>query len=153
METTSVRRVVTVQLDAAKQTLARIGAAVTITLPDGGAVTGRITNVGKVAVASGGGGAPGDSGSGSKLPVTIHITRPRRAASLDQAPVTVDFAESIRRHVLSIPVTALTATAGGGYAVLLPGGRQLPVSPGMFADGYVEISGEGVHAGLRVLNA
>jgi peptidoglycan hydrolase-like protein with peptidoglycan-binding domain len=155
METTSLRRVVTVQLDAGKQALARVGAAVSIALPNGRAVTGRITGVGKVAVASGsgGGGGPGDSGSTSNVTVTIHTAARRRVTTFDQAPVTVDFAEAIRRHVLSVPVTALTATAGGGYALLLPGGRQLPVSPGMFTDGYVEISGEGVHAGLRVLNA
>jgi len=51
--------------------------------------------------------------------------------------------------VLSVPVEALVARPGGGYAVVT-GGRYLPVKTGLFAGGYVEISGAGVVAGLTV---
>lgn len=148
MDTTSTRRVVTVQLDATKQTLARVGAKVLIELPDGRSTTGRVTSVAKVAVASRG---------GATIAVSIRLSGRRRVTTLDQAPVAVDFAESIRRHVLAVPVTALVATAGGGYAVQVPtvGGksRLLSVTPGLYANGYVEIAGRGIHRGMRVMSA
>jgi hypothetical protein len=81
------------------------------------------------------------------------VTLDRPVAHLDQAPVNVDLTRSRRRNVLAVPATALVATAGGGNAlVALDGGRrvELPVTPGLFAGGYVEVSGAGVHEGLVV---
>ena len=63
---------------------------------------------------------------------------------LDAAPVSVRLARARRHHVLAVPVTALVATKGGGYAVevartgLSP--RLVAVTPGLFAGGYVEIT-------------
>ena len=68
--------------------------------------------------------------------------------------MSVQLVKSIRRNVLAVPATALVATAGGNYAVqALEGGRrvELPVTPGMFADGYVQVEGSGIRAGLTVL--
>jgi hypothetical protein len=67
--------------------------------------------------------------------------------------VSVELVKSVRRSVLAVPATALVATAGGGYAIeVLEGARrvELAVTPGMFANGYVEIEGPGVRAGLVV---
>jgi hypothetical protein len=160
MDTTSTRRVVTVKLDATKQAVAAVGAHVTVGLPDGSTTGGRITGVGKVAQKSsggGGGGGGGDGGQGTAtIPVSIALTGQRRVTSLDQAPVTVGFAKERRRRALSVPVTALVATAGGGYAVDVVQGarhRRVPVTPGIFATGYVEISGAGLAAGQRVVDA
>jgi hypothetical protein len=158
METTSTRRVVTVKLDATKQAVAAVGAPVTITLPDGRATGGRITGVGKVAQKSSSSNAGGgDGGQGTAtIPVAIGLTGRGRVTSLDQAPVTVGFAKERRRRALSVPVTALVATAGGRYAVDVVEGarhRRVPVTPGIFANGYVEISGAGLAAGQRVVDA
>jgi peptidoglycan hydrolase-like protein with peptidoglycan-binding domain len=157
METTSTRRVVTVKLDATKQAVAQVGAHVTITLPDGSATGGRITGVGKVAQKSSSGtGAGGDNQGTATIPVSIALTGQRRVTSLDQAPVTVGFAKERQRRALSVPVTALVATAGGRYAVDVVEGarhRRVPVTPGIFASGYVEISGAGLTAGQRVVDA
>jgi peptidoglycan hydrolase-like protein with peptidoglycan-binding domain len=160
METTSARRLVTVKLAATKQAIAQVGAHVTITLPDGSTTGGRITGVGKVAQKSssgggGGGGGGGDQGTAT-IPVSIALTGQRRVTSLDQAPVTVGFAKERRRRALTVPVTALLATAGGRYAVeVVEGGRhrRIPVTPGIFANGYVEIEGAGLAAGQRVVDA
>jgi hypothetical protein len=57
--------------------------------------------------------------------------------------------------VLSVPVTALLATAGGGYAVQQAAAphKLVPVTTGLFAAGYVEISGPGVYPGLQVTDS
>jgi hypothetical protein len=54
-----------------------------------------------------------------------------------------------------VPVTALLATAGGGYAVESAAAphRLIPVTTGLFAAGYVEISGRGIHPGLQVTDS
>jgi hypothetical protein len=53
-----------------------------------------------------------------------------------------------------VPVTALLATAGGGYAVQAAGprGRLIPVTTGLFDDatGLVAVTAAGLTAGLRV---
>ena len=63
------------------------------------------------------------------------------------------------RGALVVPVTALLAQSGGGYAVEVVGaaGRNhlVPVSLGMFddADGLVQVTGSGLTAGQRVVVA
>jgi hypothetical protein len=61
------------------------------------------------------------SGAGSAPQATVPVTISRRHAgrlvSLDQAPVTVAFALTTTRNAVAVPVSALLATAGGGYAV------------------------------------
>jgi len=155
LQTTATRRVVTADVDAADQTLARVGARATVELPGGKRLPGRIVKVGTVATASGDeGGAPGGEGDGDPtVPVTIELRSERGVGRLDQAPVIVELARETRRDVLAVPVTALIARPGGGYAVsVVRGGRtdEVPVQPGLFADGYVELTGGGVRAGDRV---
>ena len=57
--------------------------------------------------------------------------------------------------MLSVPVTALVATAGGGYAVQEAAApyKLIPVTTGLFAAGYVQISGPGIHPGLQVTDS
>jgi peptidoglycan hydrolase-like protein with peptidoglycan-binding domain len=148
LSTTSTRRVVTAKLDAADQTLAQRGGHVRIELPDARIVSGTVASVGTVASAAGGGGSGGDSTA--KVTVTISLRTRGAAGRLDQAPVSVQFARTTRRHVLAVPVQALVARAGGGYALQRADGRLVAVTPGLFADGYVEISGRAVGAGDRV---
>jgi peptidoglycan hydrolase-like protein with peptidoglycan-binding domain len=161
LATTSTVRVVTADLDATDQQLARVGGRALITLPDGRRVRGRIVRVGTVASADDSGNdgaAPGGDGSGDPtLPLTIRLRSTHAAGRLDQAPVAVELARTTRRNVLAVPVAALLARPGGGYGVRLMRGTgttaqvaTVPVQPGLFADGYVEVSGGGVHAGDRV---
>ncbi len=154
LQTTATQRVVTADVDAADQTLARVGAEATVELPGGKRLAGRIVKVGTVATGSSDeGGAPGEGEQDPTVPVTIRLRSERGAGRLDQAPVIVELARETRRNVLAVPVTALIARPGGGYAVsVVRGGRarELPVQPGLFADGYVELTGGGVRAGDRI---
>jgi hypothetical protein len=63
----------------------------------------------------------------------------------------VEFPGAIRHGVLVVPATALLALREGGYGVQLPDGSVVAVTTGMFAGGMVEISGDAVHEGTRVV--
>jgi peptidoglycan hydrolase-like protein with peptidoglycan-binding domain len=158
--TTSTQQIVQLQVKADQQELAHVGESAPVTLPNGDVVQGHITNVGTVASEAsenekekgGGGGNPG-SGSGENATISVTLALDHRVARLDKAPVSVQLVKSIRHNVLAVPATALIATAGGGYAVRAVEGarsRELAVTPGMFANGYVEIEGTSIRAGLPV---
>jgi hypothetical protein len=124
-------------------------------MPDGRTVSGRITRVGTVAASdssgdSGGGGGDPNADTSPKITVTIRLSSARAAGRFDQAPVSVLFASTTRRNVLSVPVQALVARPGGRYALERADGRLVNVVPGMFANGYVELTGGQIRAGDRV---
>ncbi len=159
LATSSTQQIVTLKLKAEQQQLARVGESVPVTLPGGDVVRGRIADVGTVASEAKAGqgeekGGSGESGESATIPVTIALDH--RVAHLDQAPVSVELVKSISRDVLTVPATALIATAGGGYAVeTLVGGRRatVAVTPGMFAGGYVQVEGAGLRVGLPVIES
>jgi peptidoglycan hydrolase-like protein with peptidoglycan-binding domain len=160
LSSTSTQQIVQLEVKPEQQQLAHAGEHVQVLLPGGGTAGGRITSVGTVASSpSGGGGAEG-KGSGSGEPaestIGITVTLDRPVAHLDEAPVSVELVKSIRRDVLTVPATALIGTAGGGYAIeALEGGRRrpVPVVPGMFAGGYVQVEGPGVREGMTVVES
>ena len=85
--------------------------------------------------------------------MTIARRRPR-AADLDQAPVDVGFAVERRRDALAVPVKALLARQGGGYAVELAAAAAWSAStPGLYADDMVEVEGDGLREGQKVVTA
>ena len=122
-------RRVTVDLEATRQSLARKGDAVTVELPTGTTARGRIVDVGKVAEQP-----PGEDGGDPTIEVTIALRgKAARGSGLDQAPVDVSFAVERRESVLAVPVKALLARQGGGFAVEVVGAgarRVVEVSPG-----------------------
>ena len=158
MDTTSTHLVVTVDLSPSSQSEAVVGGHVTVEMPDGSTVPGTISAVSSVAQSSSSGGATGNTGSGggsASVPVTVTLDKHVSGKGLDQAAVSVNFVQARANHVLSVPVTALLATSGSTYAVqeASPPHTLIPVRTGMFAAGYVEISGSGIHPGLRVTDS
>jgi peptidoglycan hydrolase-like protein with peptidoglycan-binding domain len=147
-ETTSTGRVVTVQLEASRQTLVAAGDAVTVELPDGRTVGGRIAQVGTVAE------PPENPEEGGEPTVSVEITLSGPSGRLDQAPVEVHVESERRDEVLAVPVSALLALLGGGYALEVvdeAATRLVAVETGLFANGYVQVSGPGLRAGDRVV--
>jgi hypothetical protein len=152
---TSTRRVVTIALDASQQSSIKVGDQVVITLPDNSTTPGHVSFVGTVAT------VPSDNnGNGSSSPtIEVDVTADHPAATgrLDQAPVDVSITTARVRNVLAVPVNALLALAGGGYAVeeVQPSGvrRLVGVSVGLFDDsaGMVQVSGSGLAGGQRVV--
>lgn len=142
-------RVVTVDLDQSDGRFAVVGAAVTITLPDGSSFAGKIASAQPTVV-------DGEVEGEQKTVIRVRI------APDDQAAVTgrpsssakVAFEADRRDDVLAVPVTALLALAEGGYGVELVEGddsRLVAVETGLFAGGLVEVSGEEIAEGDEVV--
>ncbi|PWK46290.1 multidrug efflux pump subunit AcrA (membrane-fusion protein) [Actinoplanes xinjiangensis] len=144
---TGTQSVVTVKAEVGKAGWARTGTKVTVSLPTGKDTKGTVTSVGAKI-------SPGTDGGEPTIPVTIRIDDRKTAGGLRDTPVEVGYVSEERKDVLAVPVAALLALPEGGYGLQLdgPGGtRYLPVKLGMFAGGKVEVSGDGVTAGLQVV--
>ena len=156
LDTSSTRRVVTIELDAALQSLARKGDRVEVTLPNQSTLRGRISDVGRVAREKEASDADSGAAPGAEqelvIDVTVRLRSARGIGRLDEAPVSVGLAQESRKNVLAVPVEALVARRGGGYGVELAAGRRVvPVRTGLFAGGYVEVAGSGIREGARVV--
>jgi hypothetical protein len=176
MQGTSITREVQVALDASQQTSVAVGDKVSITLPNNQTTPGVVSSVGTVATcpSSSGSGASGSSSaapgtdtcssasSGSSTPtITVDVTpsHPAATGTWDQAPVQIGITTASVPNALVVPVTALLARSGGGYAVEVVGtgasNHLVPVSLGLFddAEGLVQVTGSGLAAGQNVVVA
>jgi len=135
---TSDRHVVTIPLSTAQESGVAVGDPVTITLPDNASTPGRVSSVGTVA---------SGTASNATIQVTVTLTHPSVAGTLDQAPVTVYITTASVSNALAVPVGALVAQSAGGYAVEVTGAgntrRLVPVMVGIFDDdsGLVQVTG------------
>ena len=153
---TSTARQVKVALDASQQGSVKVGDQVTITLPDNQTTPGGITYVSSVATSPSSSGHGGEEESAPTVEVQATPTDPAATGHLDQAPVNVKITTESVENVLAVPVDALLALAGGGYAVEVAERRVHrleAVTVGLFddAEGVVQVSGQGLSAGQRVV--
>ena len=154
MTGTSTSQQVVVDLDASEQTEVKVGDKVSITLPDGNATPGVVSSIGTVVSSSS--SSSSSASSNATLPIYITLKHPKAAGSLDQAPVTVQITSASVKHALIVPVDALLALSGGGYAVETVGAggvhKLVAVSLGTFDDaaGTVQVTGDLV-AGERIV--
>jgi HlyD family secretion protein len=175
LQATSTTRQVQVALTASEQTSMAVGDKVSITLPNNRTTPGVVSSVGAVATcpsSSGSGGsgsgsaAPGtdtcssaSSGSSTTPTITVGVTpsHPGATGTWDQAPVQVGITTASVPDALVVPVIALLARSGGGYAVEVVGAgarnHLVPVSLGLFddAEGLVQVTGSGLAAGQEVV--
>jgi peptidoglycan hydrolase-like protein with peptidoglycan-binding domain len=153
VDTSSTRRVVSVDLDADRQTLVSKGDRVEVELPDGSTVRGRIMSVGSAAESE------TDPQTGEQtdptVPLEIQLPPGAKTGELDEAPVDVALQKNRANDALTVPVSALLALAEGGYAVEVveSGGstRLVRVEPGLYADGIVEIRSKRIKKGMKVV--
>jgi multidrug efflux pump subunit AcrA (membrane-fusion protein) len=142
-------KIVIADLKSTNQAVAKVGGKVTVNLPGGKATTGTIAGV----------GAPRQrNDNGEKrivVPVTITLDRPGAAGSLHEVSVSIDFPTASRKDVLTVPVSALIALPDGGYGVEVVRDAQttqtITVKTGLFAGGSVEVTGDGLDAGQKVV--
>ncbi|WP_406382401.1 peptidoglycan-binding protein [Streptomyces sp. NBC_01618] len=164
---TSTSRMVDVDAPASDTNWARRGRGVTVELPDGRSVKGKVARVGKDASGSGGSGTDGTDGGGggggesktrtATVSVVITFDDQSSLGRLESGPVTVRHVVAQRKDILTVPVAALVALAEGGHGLELAEnnggggtGHFVPVITGLFADGRVEVNGPQVHEGMKV---
>jgi peptidoglycan hydrolase-like protein with peptidoglycan-binding domain len=147
-EATSLQRVST-QIDVADQTLVVVGTNVKIELPNDQLVDGRVASVGDVAIVP-----SGNQAGNPYLEVTIDLVGTEDLQQWTGASVVVSVTESVASNVLSAPITGLLALLGGGYALEVAentGTRLVAVELGVYADNWVEISGNGLDENTLVV--
>ena len=133
-------RVISVALDVALQNLVKAGNSAKITLPGGQTVDGVLAKVGTVAT-------PGHDNQPATIALTVSVADQSKLGGLDEAPVVVAITSAKAENVLTVPIAALVALAEGGYGVQVIQGsasHYVTVQLGMFADGRVEVSGDGI---------
>jgi len=146
---TGTTRVITVQLNVGDQRLAKKGTAVSVALPDGKKVDGTVQRVYTVIEAS-------DDPNGdpeTKIEAQLSIKDQKAATGLDVASVDVTFTAAEHKDVLTVPVAALVALSEGGYGVEIVDGsttHYTKVETGLFANGKVEVTGDGIAEGVTV---
>ncbi len=142
-------RVITVDLDRTDSRFAVVGAAVTVTLPDGTTFSGTIESVRPTVVD---GDVEGEDVT--VLRVSVAPEDQSAVADLPSSSAKVAFEAERRDDVLTVPVTALLALAEGGYGVEVveeTRTRLVAVETGLFANGFVEVSGDGIAEGDDVV--
>lgn len=126
-----------------------------MSLPDGTQTKGTVASL-----RTSGSGDKGSSsaikGGGSELTMTVTIKDQSAVSGMESGHVGVTVPTGSRTDVLAVPVEALVAVQGGGFAlkVVTHSGKQVTltgVQTGLFADGLVEVSGKGIAAGTKVV--
>jgi hypothetical protein len=148
MTVTPTAKVITVAAAVAEAATIERGDQVTVVLPGDKSVRGEVSAVGTAVRKDDEGGGDSDP----KREVTVTVTDDRKLGGIDAAEVQVDFVGETHENILAVPVGALVALSEGGYAVQIAGGDSLvAVEIGMFAKGLVEVTGDGLRPGTKVV--
>lgn len=143
------RRMATTTLGAGQEDLAPVGGKVALTFADGTSATGKVISVKPV---------KNEQTGEDRLEVKVSIPKAaKQSGQLDGTEVSIEFTHVIATKALTVPVTALVALSGGGYAVQVVAAdgstSYVPITPGEFADDLVEITEGDVKAGDNVVVA
>ena len=139
---------VNTSIEVTNKDLVDLGLEVSIELPDENIIYGKITEIGDIAV------IPQANQGDPYIEIAVSLEGNTNLPEWTGAAVTVSVTKKIANNVLTTPVTSLLALLGGGYAIeIIENGvtNIVPVSVGLYADGWVEIAGEGLKPGLEVV--
>lgn len=143
-------------IDTSQQSLAPVGAQVKIALPGGAETTGTVVAIGTPVEKD------GTNGKTMKIPVTLTLDDAAAAESLDNVSVSIVLTQTKQEDALLLPVAALLAQPGRGFAVEVTlkepstSGKTtklVPVELGAFADGFVAVTGGKLAEGDTVVVA
>ncbi len=144
LSVTGTRRVLALDVPPELARSLTPGRRIPVTLADGRKVRTTIRSIDGRATAGDAGGPP-----------TVQVSlEPRRTAAVAKAPlgaVSGQVTIAARQDVLQVPITALVALAGGGYALERPDGTLVAVGLGMVAGGRAEV--DGIDEGATVVVA
>src|SRR5262249_48337616 len=117
---------------------------------------GKVVAVGDVATNS-----SNTPGSTPSVPITIHVDNiPASVDNFVEIPVTLRAVNQSVPGAFVVPVSALVALAEGGYALEAVDGQTpdgtnithlIGVTPGVFSDGFVAVTGNDLKDGLTVV--
>ena len=133
-----------------------LGATIDVEFPDGSVQLGTVVAVGNVATNTT--GTPGDTPS---VGIDIHVDGiPSSVDQFVSIPVTLRVISEDIQDAFVVPVSALVALAEGGYALEQVTGttadgstatKLIGVETGLFSNGFVVVTGDGLEAGLDVV--
>ncbi|GAB3271686.1 efflux RND transporter periplasmic adaptor subunit [Kineosporia babensis] len=146
---TANRKVVTVSASMSQAGSISKDDRATVSLPDGTEIPARVRSKGRTYSSQ-----EGVQEEEQKLAVTIVVDKAKALKGIDTAEVQVKFVARTVKDALVVPVEALVSLREGGYAIQrTDDGGLVAVETGMFADGLVEITGDGLEPGLSVVVA
>ena len=163
LDGTSTELVVEAAVPVSQERLVAAGDPVSVTLPDGKTtVPGVVAFVSPVAVNANVSSTDNRGPNEPTVAMTVTLQGAGVGAgagvgvvgNLDQAPVTVNVISASAPGALAVPVNALVALAGGGYAVQVAEGwsrRLVAVETGLFGGSLVQVTGTGVDLGTAVV--
>ena len=131
-----------VDLDVANVAYVKNGQSLEVTLADDSSVRGKVVALSKAAVTSstaGGGGAAATTTTTVSMDIQLNAEAKN---VVEASSVSIDLVTSSVDNALTVPTSALLALAEGGYAIEKSGGQLVAITPGKYADGFVEISGD-----------
>ena len=139
---------VNTSIEVVNKDLVDLDLVVSIELPDENIISGTISDIGDIAV------IPQGNQGEPYLEIVVSLEDTESYPEWTGAAVTVSVTKKLASNVLAAPVTSLLAILGGGYAIeVIENGssKLVPVSVGLYADGWVEIKGDGIKAGTEVV--
>jgi len=146
--TETTARIIETSIAVADQDKLAVGNVVDIEFPDGDIVQGTVTTVATSTTTD-----PMSPDAEPTIAVEISVTQvPASARDLDQVDVRIKLVEQIAAGATVVPVSALVATGDGNFAVeavTTTGTTFVQVDPGMFSDGWVEVTG--IQPGTQVV--
>ena len=134
-------RIVNTAISVADQEKLVEGAEVDVEFPDGSIATGVVAEIASSSTTD-----PTNPSARPTLAVEIALPEvPPSTAGLNELDVEVKIVDELAVAATVVPASALVATLDGGFAVEVVTGSAstqfIAVDPGMFADGFVEVTG------------